>query len=580
MPNNRPAPNPARPTFWLSLTLCGIVLMGCAAPPPPRSVTVRQNTPGPLPTTQATFVQVTPSPMSDPNIYAVSGELHLAVRENIRSLNPFVTTNDSEVLVTRMIYDSLLNYAPVAGLAPNLAERWEFGSDGRRLTIWLDPQARWHDGSVVTAADVIFSFDLIRGGTLPGWASIGAAIHRVEAISPQEIQFTLLDAGDEVVRQVCTQVPIVPLAIWQSLSEPAVYSNLEYPVGSGPFVLESYVEAEQLVLRNSQVHPSGGPRVATLVVEIIRDETRALEALNTGQVDALGWDVLPAMAADVRDHDDKYPDLTWEAVAGGSQWVILLNLRLAPYDDPQVRTALAAAVDVAGIIRQVAFDLALPATSDPFAPSSEWHDATIPAPSHDAQAARDMLEAAGYRDGNGDGIRERPDGSALLIPITCAKVDAEQKVVSLIVAALKAVGIAAKAVPVAPEQVLPALMSGSFEAVLTELNPATPSALYDHFHSTQGEKRAGLVVGSNYGGYASAAFDRVAELLLEVRDNQQLLDLTRQAQRELANDVPWLPLFCPQVLSLYRETRFTGWEPVPGVGLLDRHVITGLVPRD
>jgi peptide/nickel transport system substrate-binding protein len=518
--------------------------------------------------------------MPDTDSYVVSGELHLAVRENIRSLNPFVTTNDAEAFVTRMIYDSLLNYEPVVGFSANLAERWEFAGDGGKLTVWLNPRARWHDGAAVTAADVVFTFGLIRGGSLPGWASIAAAVHRVEAISPQEVQILLLDTREEVVRQVCTQVPIVPAAMWQAVTEPAVYSNLEHPVGCGPFVLESYTEAERLVLRNSEEHLAKGPTMDTLVVEIIRDETRALEALNAGQVDALGWDALPTMAADVRDHTDKYPGLRWTAVAGASQRVILFNLRLAPYDDVRLRMALASAVDVTSIIRQVALDLADPATGDPFAPSSEWHDASIPAPSFNAQAATEGLEAAGYRDGNGDGIRERPDGSALLIPITCAKVEAEQKIVALIVAGWKAVGVAAKAAPVAPEQVLPTLMTGSFEAVLTNLDLVRQSALYDSFHSAQGEKRGGLVVGQNYGGYASTAFDRTAELLLEAQDSQERLDLIRQAQRELAADAPWLPLFSPSVLSLYSETRFVGWEPVAGVGLLDRRVITGLVPRD
>jgi len=576
------APNLARSSrFWLSLALCVCALFGCAAPPRRRTATPTVSVPAPRPTlAESSPAPVTPAPTPVPEAYAVSGELHLAVRENIRSLNPFATTNDSEAFVTRLIYDSLLDYQPARGFLPNLAERWEFRGDGSRLTVWLNPAARWHDGAVVSAADVVFTFGLIRRGTLPGWADIAAAVDRVEAISPQEVQLTLLDTREEILRQVCTRVPIVPAALWQAVPEPATYANLEHPVGCGPFVLEFYTDAERLVLRNSQRHPARALTVATLVIDIVRDETRALEELNAGRVDALGWDAQPAMVADVRDHADKYPGLHWNQAAGAKQRVVLFNLRLAPYDDARLRTALAKAVDVAGIIRQAAFSLAEPATSDPFAPSSQWHDAGRAAPAYNTQAAVAALEAAGYHDTNGDGIRERPDGSALLIPILCAKVETEQKIASLIVAGWKAVGIAAQAVPVAPEQVLPALMGGSFEAVLTELDLVEQSALYDCFHTSQGELRGGRVVGRNYAGYASAAFDRTVELLLEARNDRERLDLTRQAQRTLAEDAPWLPLFSPNVLSLYSGTRFEGWSPVPGIGLLDRHVIVGLVPRD
>lgn len=566
---------------WLSLVLCACLLGGCTAPPRARSVTPTPNaTVSPPISAEVTSVRAAATPAPTPEAHVVSGELHLAVRENIRTLNPFATTNESEAFVAGMIYDSLLIETPGAGFAPNLAERWELAGEGRILTVWLNPRARWHDGTAVSSADVVFTFGLIRTGALPGWAPVAAAVSRVEAINALEVQLSLLDASEEIIRRVCTRVPIVPAELWQDVPDPAGFVNLEGPVGSGPFVLESYEEAKRLILRNSQIHPAKGCTLATLVIDILRDETAALQALNEGRVDALGWDALPAMVADVRDHADRYPGLRWTAAAGGRQRVLLFNLRLAPYDDLALRRALAQAVDVAGIIKQVAFGLAEPATVDPFAPSSPWHDYSLPAPTYDPQAAMDALEAAGYRDRNNDGTRERPDGSGLLIPITCAKIDTEQKIASLVVAGWKAVGIAAKVVTVAPEQILPSLMSGAFEATLTRLDLVEQSAVYEYFHSSQGELRGGLVVGRNYGGYASATLDRTAELLLEATDSQERQNLTRQAQRELANDAPWLPLFSPYVLCLYSETHFEGWLPIPGVGLLDRRVIAGLTPRE
>jgi peptide/nickel transport system substrate-binding protein len=478
------------------------------------------------------------------------------------------------------LYDTLMQDDPVQGMTPNLAERWELSPDSSRLTVWLDPAARWHTGQPVTSEDVVFSVNLVRERSLPGWSGVAATVDRVEAIGAREVQLTLLAPELDVVHELCTQLPIVPAVFWEDLDDPKGYANLEIPVGSGPFELEEYAAGERLVLSNTRVHHSTRPEIATLVVEILRDETKALQALKDDQLDALGWDMMPSVVGDIRDHAEKYPGVQWSSVPGTQLRVVLLNLRLAPYDNIELRVALAAAVDAQAVVNKVLLGFGQPASADPFPPASPWHNPDISPVPFDPQRAMERLEAAGFRDTTGDGLRERPDGTALLIPITYAKGDSQQRVVESIVAYWKTVGVAAKAVPISPEKMLPTLMEAGFEAAVVDLSLDAPGDAHLYFHSSRGTLNGGRVVGWNYGAYASASFDRTAELMSEERDMDKRAGLLRQLQSRLSSDLPYIPLFSPYVLSLYREMRFSGWTLQPGAGLLHRLAVASLSVRE
>jgi ABC-type transport system substrate-binding protein len=563
----------------------------------------------------------------------------VALRENINTLNPYLATTVSESFVVSSLYDTLADDDLQGQLVPNLAERWELSADGTRLTCWLNPQARWHDGQPVTADDVVFSFNLIRQTAFPGLARVAALVGQAEALGPAEVQFTFLKPGSETVRRVCSQVRIVPAAFWKSVQDPLTYANLDSPVGSGPFALLEHMppahpaenagrstgnagsstdpahpaenagrstgnagsstdpaqnagsstEEGGLVLHNTGMHHSTRPSIDKLIVEIIHDESQALEALKEGKFDILGWEITPAMARDVQDHPESYPEIRLATAAGLTVHSLLFNLRQAPYDNPALRSALAQAIDTQAIVDQVLLGFADPAqnagwstdrgTAGLFPPASPWCDGSPSAVPFDARQAMEKLTLAGFVDRDGDGLRENPDGSALQIPITYAKSDASLKVVELVVAAWKAVGIKAKALALPADQIRSVLMQANFEVVLHDLSLREPEEAFFYFHSSRGLLVAGQVVGYNYGGYANADYDRIAEALLEEQNPEKRLELLRKLQGILTADLPQIPLYSPYLLQLYRDSRFSGWRPEPGVGLLGRTAIANLSVR-
>jgi len=506
----------------------------------------------------------------------VAGELHVAVREDIKTLNPYLVANASEEFVASLLYDTLLEGDSHGGLRPNLAERWELASDGVNLTFWLNPQARWHNGQPVSAKDVAFSFDLVRQKQFPGWARVVALIDRVEAISPTEVKFTLLTARADAVRLLGTQLRIVPADLWKNVDDPLHYANRDNPIGSGPFLLVKHVEGERLVLRNARTHHDVGSSVDILVVEILRDEDRALQALRDGELDALGWDVMPHMARDVMDNPDTYVGIKLAEAPGLHTQTLLFNLRKAPYEDRTFRQALAYALDTQAIIDEIRMGFGDAATAGLFPATSPWQNPNITPVAFDPLQAMEQLKAAGFVDRDGDGLRENPDGSALRIPIACPDLSTPLRVAELVAASWEAVGIAAEVSTIAQDLVMPTLMEARFDVILHSISLYEPEMAFFYFHSSRGVLNNSYVSGLNYGGYANPQYDEIVTASQKEQNPTKRQELLYQLQEILAADLPQVPLYSPRVLNLYRDDRFAGWSAEPGSGLLSRTTIVNL----
>ncbi len=508
----------------------------------------------------------------------VLGELRLAVREDIKTLNPYRLTNDSEAFVVSLLYDTLLASDSEGRLTPGLADRWELTPDGVNLTFWLNPQARWHYGQPVTASDVVFSFEFVREQQFPGLARLLALVDRVEALSPDEVKFTLLRRQAEAARLLGTQWVILPAVVWENMDDAFSYTNLDNPIGSGPYLFEQFVPQERVVLRNTEVHYRAQPRAASIVVTILRDEDRALQALRDGELDAIGWDVEPALARRVLDNPEEYAGIRVSDAPGVETWTLLLNLRRAPYDSPAIRQALAQAIDreaIVGVVLSGFGDVGAPGL---FPTASAWRNKDIEPIPFDPQAAVAQLQSAGFNDVDGDGLRDNPDGSALRLPIACVELPVPLQVAERVAADLAALGLSSEVTAIPQDEWVPTLMQAQFDVALYSIALDGPEMLFFYLHSSRGAWNEGHSSGLNYGGYANPQFDEMVSASLQELDPLQRQELVYQMQEILAVDLPHIPLYCPRMLNLFRTERFTRWQMQPGSGLLNRMTVADLVP--
>jgi len=189
------------------------------------------------------------------------------------------------------------------------------------------------------------------------------------------------------------------------------------------------------------------------------------------------------------------------------------------------------------------------------------------------------LEAAGFSDRDGDGLRENRDGTLLHIPITCSDLPISVGVAELVASSWASVGISTEITAIPQDVMVPALMQAEFDVVVHSVSLSEPEMAFFCFHTSRGLVRQGRIFGLNYGGYANPEYDESVVSSLGEQDPTTRRDSLHLLQQTLAADLPQIPLYVPRMLNLYRDDRFVGWTAEPGIGLLNRGCVANLSER-
>lgn len=559
------------------IVVLSTLLASCAAPTPtpaPTAVPKAQATAVP-PTAVPPTVAPTKAPptavppTATPAPPKIAGNLRIAVKQDATVLNPYLGFSETETFVIGLIYDTLLYWDPEKDLQPGLADSWAFGDGGMSISFKLNPNAKWHDGTPVTVQDVIYSADLVKA-KFPQIGRSVANVTKVEAVGEREVKFSLNQPWPDAPRYIGNTISIVPKAVWEKITDPANFTNLEKPIGSGAFAFKERAAGQRIVLENTGKHHRIKPNIQTITLEVVGDESVAVMALKKGDFDALSWDVSPSLALDVRDKPANYPNIKLATAAGTSTKTLMFNLRKAPFNDVKFRQAVAKAIDTKSIIDKALMGLADPLGPGLVASSAGWYNSKVAMVAFDAEKAKAELEAAGYKDANKDGLHELPDGKPLKVTILVPVGQPSTDVGDIMAANLTKVGIQAEVKPLAPDAFLNQLRLGDFDAALSGPSMSIqPGMMFFYFHSSRGVITSGRVAGFNYGGYNSPEYDKLADASSKEVDWAKRKDILFQMQELLAKDMPQVPLYVPKVLNLYRDDKLTGWVVKPSSGILN-----------
>lgn len=467
------------------------------------------------------------------------------------SLTPY-TFELGYPLVT-LVYDTLLWRDAEGEPRPWLASSVEASPDGRTRTIELAEGARWHDGAPVRAADVVFTFELLRSRPHPRFTPQLRAVERVEALDASTVRIRLRHPAPGFEDQPLSDLPILPEHLWEGLPEgrPAPEG---LPVGSGPYRLVAHRPGEGYRFQADADHFRGRPAVEAIDVPVIRGAEETFRALERREVDMVPVSLPPDAA-------ERLEGLGVRVARGASYLgtVLALNLRRPPFDAPEVRRAVARALDLRGIARAV--DGAVPAGRGFLHPASEWApDETLHR--FDPEAASRVLR----------GLEEpievlAPEGDPV-------KLEAGRRVVL----GLRRAGGRARLTPLAPDGLEGALgRDGSAPTFEAAISVAPPLASYDPDFLAPVFGSGGPL---NAAGYRSAAFDALAEGIAATQDPDERRAAVGEALRLVAEDAPVVPLLFAEGAYAYRPAVHDGWVFVKGRGILDKRsfLSPGAVP--
>lgn len=388
------------------IILAALILAACGpaatSVPPATQAEVPTQPPAPTP------VPPTVAPTAGPQ---TGGTLVVAIGEDPGQFNPGITTSFSPHSVADSIYNGLVALDANANPVPDLAESWEISDDVTTYTFHLVEGVAWHDGEPFTSDDVKFTFENIllkyHSRTKAGLENVLAGID-----TPDEntVVFRFNKPYAPLLQRLdVTEAPILPRHIYEGVEDPTKAEANLMPVGTGPFIFDSYTAGAEIRLkRNENYFKEGLPLLDEVVFRVIPDASTQIQALEAGEVDYV-WRVPGPDAARIADSPDT--DLLPVASGPGGGFCIMtltFNLEREVFQDVQVRQAFAHAIDRQQILDQVIFGQGRVAVA-PISSEITWaHLADGPQYEYDPAKAETLLDEAGFAKG-ADGTRFKVD---------------------------------------------------------------------------------------------------------------------------------------------------------------------------
>jgi peptide/nickel transport system substrate-binding protein len=431
----------------------------------------------------------------------------VGMRSDFDAFNPVVTSSQyGQEVNNYALFTPLIQYDEGLRPVPWLARSWELTGD-TGVVFTLRDDVRWHDGRPVTAEDVKFTFDLAKDPTTASLLASAflADVESAEVVDPHTVRFRFARPHAQAIEDFWwAPLPRHALA-GVSAAELKNAAFNRAPIGSGPFRFERWQANQRVVLVRNPDFPAGlgGPAVADRVVfRIVPEASTMLTELITGNVDV---DV-PVPPDQTRPIEESGP-LRLHAFPGRTVYYVGWNNERAPFDDPALRRALASAIDRREIIETLLYGKGEIATST-IPPAHPLHPAVEPLP-YDLGDARRRLDAAGWVDGDGDGVREK-DGRPLRFTLLSADDALRRAVSEVLQAQLRLAGADVEIRVLEFQTMLQQHRDRDYDAVFTNWvldNFQVAAAPYALLHSAQAE----IAQSANRSGVRSPRLDGLIE---------------------------------------------------------------------
>lgn len=316
------------------------------------------------------------------------GTLRVAVQPLVQT-DPALISSDAEVLVANSVYDYLVDIDPISNEpSGRLATDWTVSDDGLTYTFTLVDGVTFHDGSLFTAADVVWTFDRLRNPDA-GYAtsSIYENITGIQATGDHQVTFTLSKPNPFFLYDLSDNHAL----IIKNGTQDATDFN-----GTGPFIVESYSPEDRIVLAAKPGYfIEGQPGVDHVEIIFFQDESAMVDALRGGQVD-----LVLRMSTPLYESLKGVVGINRVDIPTNGFDLIRLRADRVPGNDPRVILAMKLATDRQEILDLVQQGYGALGNDSPIGPLyTSYYDPDAMPPARDVEAAKALLAEAGYPNG-------------------------------------------------------------------------------------------------------------------------------------------------------------------------------------
>ncbi len=445
------------------------------------------------------------------------GSITIAISQDLdQSLDPHIATSAGKREIFFNIFEGLVKADPDGNFVPALAESYEISEDGKLFTFHLRPGVRFHNGSELTAEDVVYTLNRCRGtetGT-PLLAAYGA-IESVTAVDDATVEIRLTEPNLEFLAYLNTAII------------PHDYDGQDtFPIGTGPFKFKSHAVQENIVLEKFEDYWGEPAYLDEVVFRIIENTDALVMALRSGSIDMS----VHRVSSDVQEIGNDYDLL--ESPSNIVQ-AMYLNNAVKPLDDVRVRQALNYAVNIEEVMIFTNDGLGTPLGSSIYPAFGKYFLPELAeAYPYDPAKAKALLAEAGYPNGFPLTITVP---SNYIVHVNAAQVIAEE---------LKAVGVDAKINLVEWATWLSDVYQGrNFEATVIGFDASflTARALLERWMSSNGK---------NMINFNDPEYDRILNEAFTATDENEQTELYKQAEKILSDDAANVYLMDPNELTV------------------------------
>lgn len=470
-----------------------------------------------------------------------------------RFINPLLAISDADRDLTSLAYSGLMRATTNGTLVPDLAASYEISDDGTIYTFTIKDNAVFHDGTPVTADDIIFTVTKAQDSTLKSpkranWDGVA-----VEKIGDQSIRFKLKQPYAPFLEN--TTIGILPKHIWDNVSvEQFNFSqfNIE-PVGSGPYRVKNITRDKSGIpisydFSSFKNFALGRPYINDITIRFYQNEEELTSALAKGDIESLDA-VSPQIANELSEKGDRIIRSPLPRVFG-----IFFNQNQAPiFTDSAVRAALNTAINRAAIIETVLYGYGT-AIDGPIPPGSLGYAEPEKIPGDNAeqlQKARDILEKDGWKPGR-EGIYEKKvkkTTQRLSFSLSIPNVAELKSVAEMLGGTWRALGADVEIkIFEAGDLNQNVIRPRKYDALLFGEIVGRDTDLFAFWHSSQRNDP-----GLNIALYASSVTDKLLEAARSISDNDARAAKYIKFQNEIKRDMPAIFLYSPDFVYLLPE---------------------------
>jgi peptide/nickel transport system substrate-binding protein len=505
------------------------------------------------------------------------------------TFNPFSMMSGTSWTATHFMYERLVTDDPVNRQpVPMLAQSWETSPDGKVWTFHLVHNSIWHDNIPVTAEDVNFTYNLILDNPRECglYSNYVTNITDVRALDDYTVRFT---TDVPKATMLSMWVPILPKHLWSAvpinrLQGVDMWSNVFFPngpIGSGPMILDSYDRTlgEIRFLKWDKYH-MGTINVDEVLFKVFSSEDPMMTALDTGSIDlamyvpnnlwetTLASDVVDGQVADAFVLNElgincASPSLKFATDSHGNPLFPKASQQTETWN-LSVRQAVAMAINKTQLVHDILKDLGDKGDTliPPITPFWKYNVPENEEWKFNLERANATLDAAGYRDTDGDHIRENASSGARLdfTFYYITGVAADELAADKISKWLLEIGINAPPIPTTETLMYQIAVNMKADMYLWNWWPdPDPSFILSVMTTAEIPADNGDMSAWQDAMYSNPVYDQMFIQQQSAVNLTERQTIVREMQRILYHDCPYVVLWYPYSLFAYRLDRFTNY---------------------